>query len=83
MSQDSQFAICTICQAVYVVVPIIEETGQPRITPQGDMAFYLNPIKPGLPQFAKEVEPEVRQKADLSELLEKIKKSTSPTDLLA
>ena len=83
MSPDMQFAFCSLCHAVYSVVPVIDEDGKPRVTSQGDIAFYLNPIKPGSPAFAKDEHEVVNPKADFSEFLEKIKKANTPNDLLA
>ena len=82
LKTGTQFAYCSICEAVYQVVPIIEEDGQLRRTPYGDVAFYLNPVKPGKAKFQTDLEDQPQKTTDLSDLLDKIQKAKSPKDLL-
>lgn len=84
-SKRPGFAYCSLCQAYYQVVPITDEYGEQQYTEYGDAAFYLNPVKPGRAEFAKDLEFQVtdstKSKPDFSKLLEKIQKANTPKDL--
>lgn len=76
LTADGYFAVCTVCQAHYQVVPLVNEDGHPRVQQDGTQEFYLNPVQPGRAEFSKQ-----EKKPDFSELLKKIQSAKSPNDL--
>lgn len=76
-SKRPGFAYCSRCQAYYQIVPITDESGEQQYTETGEAAFYLNPVKPGKAEYAKDDLP----KPDFSSLLAKIQKAQTPKDL--
>lgn len=79
---DPNFVYCTICEAYYMVIPVLDERGQQTYSADGVANFYLNPVKPGKPNFYKDVVPTEKPKQDFSDLLKKIQTAKSPKELI-
>lgn len=81
ITEDGYFAYCTICEAQYQIVPLVNEQGAQMYTADGAQAFYLNPVHPGKAEFLPKEEVREEPKPDFSELLKKIQNAKTPNDL--